>query len=168
VTATQRWLAALVTLLLLLTVLGAALVRRTHADRAEASARAERYGAVLAAADAEATAFVNLRYDQAARSIRAVADGATGDFRAHYVRSARDLAATMQRQRSTLTGHVVSSGVVDVVPDRATVIVATSGTVANRRTGGQEVPRHYRLRLTLLREGDRWLTSDIAFVGDAA
>jgi len=97
-----------------------------------------------------------------------VADGATGDFRAHYVRSARDLAATMQRQRSTLTGHVVSSGVVDVVPDRATVIVATSGTVANRRTGGQEVPRHYRLRLTLLREGDRWLTSDIAFVGDAA
>ena len=53
-------------------------------------------------------------------------------------------------------------------PDRATVIVATTGTVSNRRTGGQEVPRHYRLRLTLLRVGGRWLTSDIAFVGGAA
>jgi Mce-associated membrane protein len=58
--------------------------------------------------------------------------------------------------------------VVDVVPDRATVIVATSGTVSNRRTDGQEVPRHFRLRVTLLHEGDRWLASDIAFVGDAA
>jgi len=168
VTATHRWLAALVALLLLLAVLGVALVRRTHEDRADASARAERYGTVLAAANAEATAFVNLRYGAAAQGIRAVAVGATGDFRAHYVRSARHLVATMQRQRSTLTGHVVSSGVVDVVPDRATVIVATSGTVSNRRTGGQEVPRHFRLRVTLLREGDRWLTSDIAFVGDAA
>lgn len=158
----------LLALLLLLAVVGAALVRRTHDERADASARAERYGAVLAAADAEATAFVNLRYDDAAAGIRAVADGATGDFRAHYVRSARELVSTMQKQRSTLTGHVVSSGVVDVVPDRATVIVATSGTVSNRRTHGQEVPRHFRLRVTLLHEGDRWLTSDIAFVGDAA
>lgn len=158
----------LLAVLLLLAVVGAALVRRTHDDRADASARAERYGAVLAAANAEATAFVNLRYDDAAAGIRAVADGATGDFRAHYVRSARHLAATMQKQRSTLTGHVVSSGVVDVVPDRATVIVATSGTVSNRRTDGQEVPRHFRLRVTLLHDGDRWLTSDISFVGDAA
>jgi Mce-associated membrane protein len=47
------------------------------------------------------------------------------------------------------------------------VIVATSGTVANRRTGGREVPRQFRLRLTLLHEGGHWLTSDISFVGDA-
>ena len=130
--------------------------------------RQERYGDVLAAANAEATAFVNLRYDRAAAGIGAVAAGATGDFRAHYVRSARRLATALQRHRSMLTGHVVSSGVADLAPDRATVIVATSGTVANRRTGGQEVPRHYRLRLTLLHDGGRWLTSDIAFVGDAA
>ena len=167
-TATNRWLTVVVALLLLVAALGAALVRRTHQDRADASVREERYGAVLAAANAEATAFVNLRHDQAARGIQAVAAGATGDFRRHYVRSARHLVATMQRQQSTLSGHIVSSGVVDLVPDRATVIVATSGTVSNRRTGGREVPRDFRLRLTLLHEGGRWLTSDIAFVGDAA
>ncbi len=158
----------LVAVLLLLAVVGAALVRRAHEERADASARAERYGAVLAAANAEATAFVNLRYDDATAGIRAVANGATGDFRTHYVRSARHLAATMRKQQSTLTGQVVSSGVVDIVPDRATVIVATSGTASNRRTGGREVPRHFRLRVSLRHEGDRWLTSDIAFVGDAA
>ena len=164
-TSAHRWLTVLVALLLLLALVGAALVRRTQEERADTRARGERYGAVLAAADAEATAFVNLRYDAAARGIREVVNGATGGFRAHYVRSARDLVAGMQRQRSTLTGHVVSSGVVDLDPDRATVIVATSGTVSNRRTAGREVPRHYRLRLTLLHEDDRWLTSDISFVG---
>ena len=125
---------------------------------------------MLAAANAEATAFVNLRYDDAAAGIEAVADGATGDFRAHYVRSAPAwLATALQRQQSALTGHVVSSGVVDVAPDRATVIVATSGTVvepAHRRPGG--ATRTTGCALTLLHEGDRWLTSDIAFVGDAA
>ena len=165
-TAAHRWLTLLVALLLLLAVLGAALVGRAHGDRADARVRQERYGAVLAAADAEATAFVNLRHDKAAEGIRAVAAGATGDFKKHYVRASSRLAATMQRQRSTLNGHVVSSGITNVGPDRATVIVATSGTVANRRTGGKQVPRHFRLRLTLLHEGGRWLTSGISFVGD--
>ena len=166
-TAAHRWLAALVVLLLLLAVLGAALVVRTHGDRADAQTRQERYGDVLAAADAEATAFVNLRYDRADEGIRAVASGATGDFRTHYESSSRRLAAALAGQRSVLSGHVVSSGVTAVAPDRATVIVATSGTVSNRRTGGREVPRHYRLRLTLRHVDGRWLTSDISFVGDA-
>lgn len=166
-TTAQRGLAVLVAALLLLAVLGAALVVRTHSDRADAGVREERYGAVLAAADAEATAFVNLRYDRAAQGIGAVAAGATGDFRTHYVRSSRHLAAALARQRSVLTGHVVSSGVTDMAPDHATVIVATTGTVANRRTGGQQVPRRFRLRLTLLHQGGHWLTSDISFVGDA-
>jgi Mce-associated membrane protein len=168
VTAAHRWLTVLVALLLLLAVLGAALVVRTRDERADAQVREERYGAVLAAADAEATAFVNLRHDRAAEGIRAVASGATGDFRRHYVRSARRLAGILQRQRSAMTGHVVWSGVTEMAPDRATVIVATSGTVANRHTGGREAPRHFRLRLSLRHEGGRWLTSDLEFVGAAA
>ena len=108
---------------------------------------------MLAAADAEATAFVNLRYDRAA-GIEAVAAGATGDFRRTTCGPRVTWSATMQRQRSTLTGHVVSSGVVDVGPDRATVIVGDQRDrlePAHRR--GQEVPRHFRLRLTLRPRG---------------
>jgi Mce-associated membrane protein len=167
VTTVNRWLAALVVVLTLVALLGAALVGRTHGDRADALVREQRYGDVLAAADAEVTAFVNLRYDQASRSIDAVAAGATGDFRAHYVRSARHVVEVLRRHRSTMTGQVVWSGVVAVAPDRATVIAATTGTVSNTSTHGEQVPRHFRLRISLLHQDGRWLTSDIQFVGDA-
>ena len=163
----NRWLTMLVVLLVLVAGLGAALSWRTHADRADAATRQERYGAVLAAADTEVTAFVNMRYDRAAESVDAVASGATGDFRDHYVRSARKAIHVLERNRSLMTGRVVWSGVTDVSPDRATVIVATTGTVSNRRTDGAARARDFRFRVSLERVGDRWLTSDLEFVGDS-
>ena len=81
VAAAHRWLTVLVALLLLLAVLGAALAGAGARRPGRRRDRQERYGDVLAAANAEATAFVNLRYDRAAEGIDAVAAGATGDFR---------------------------------------------------------------------------------------
>lgn len=163
----NRWLTTLVVILLLAAGLGAALVWRTHGDRADAATRAGRYGAVLAAADAEVTAFVNLRYDRASESVDAVASGATGDFRDHYVRSAHHVIRVLHRNRSLMTGRVVWSGVSVISSNRATVIVATTGRVSNRRTDGASRPRDFRFRVTLERTSGRWLTSDIEFVGDA-
>lgn len=160
-----RWLTALVVVLLVVVIVGGALVVRTHRDRKDAEAGQERYGAVLAAADNEVTAFVNLRYDRAEQSVAAVAHGATGDFRDHYVTSAAEVARVLRAHRSTMTGHVVWSGVVDLSPERATVIAATTGTVANTRTQGRPEPRRFRFRVSLVREGNRWLTSDLRFVG---
>jgi Mce-associated membrane protein len=165
VTTGVRWLTALVLVLLVVAVVGGALVVRTHQDRDDARAAQERYGAVLAAADDEVTAFVNLRYDRAEQTVAAVADGATGDFRDHYVTSAAEVARVLRTHRSTMTGRVVWSGVADIAPDRATVIAATTGTVANTRTHGRPEPRHFRFRVSLVRDGDRWLTSDLHFVG---
>ncbi|WP_151082443.1 nuclear transport factor 2 family protein [Nocardioides cynanchi] len=162
---TNRWLAGLLALLVVLAVLGAALVRRTHQDRLDARVAQERYGAVLAAANAEATAFVNLRYDRAEQTVGAVAAGATGSFRAHYASASGRVVRVLQRHRSSMVGHVVWSGVVQVDPTNATVIVATAGTVANDRTGGRPVERSYRLRLSLVAEDGRWLTSNVQFVG---
>jgi Mce-associated membrane protein len=166
VTTANRWLTMLVVLLALAAGLGAALTWRTHGDRADAATREERYGAVLAAADAEVTAFVNMRYDRASESVNAVAAGATGDFRDHYVRSAARVVRVLERNRSLMTGRVVWSGVSAVSRDRATVIVATTGTVSNRRTHGSEESRAFRFRVSLVHTGGRWLTSDIEFVGD--
>jgi len=163
----NRWLAMLVVLLVLAAALGAALSWRTHGDRADAATQQERYGDVLAAADAEVTAFVNMRYDRPSESVDRVAEGATGAFRDHYVRSARRAIRVLERNRSLMTGRVVWSGVTDVSPERATVVVATTGTVANRRTHGDPRPRDFRFRVALVREGGRWLTSDIEFVGDS-
>src|SRR3954468_7289557 len=166
VTTATRWLTGLVVLLLLLAVLGGALVWRTHGDRADARTAQERYGDVLASADREVTAFVNLRYDDPA-SLDAVAAGATGDFRDRYVRSSPEVARVLARHRSLSTGHVVWSGVSAVSPDRATVVAATSGTVSNDRSQGTPRARDFRFRVTLRRVGDRWLTTDLQFVGDS-
>lgn len=166
-TTANRWLTVLVVLLLLAAGLGAALSWRTHGDRADAATQQERYGDVLAAADREVTAFVNMRYDRASDSVDAVAAGATGEFRDHYVLSARKVIRVLERNRSLMSGRVVWSGVTAVSPDRASVIVATTGTVSNRRTGGASKPRDFRFRVSLMHVGGRWLTSDIEFVGDS-
>jgi Mce-associated membrane protein len=163
----NRWLTMLVVLLVLAAGLGAALSWRTHGDRAEAAISQERYGVVLAAANSEVSAFVNMRYDRASESVDAVASGATGDFRDHYVRSAARVIRVLKSHRSLMTGRVVWSGVQAISPARATVIVATSGTVSNRRTRGAQEPRAFRFRVSLVRDHDRWLTSDIEFVGES-
>jgi Mce-associated membrane protein len=165
VSTATRWLTALVVALLLVAVLGGALARRTQADRADARTRQERYGAVLAAADTEVTAFVNLRYDRP-ESLDAVAAGATGDFRDHYVRSSRHVLQVLTRHHSVSSGHVVWSGVSAIAPDRAMVVAVTTGSVSNDRTDGTEQPRDFRFRVVLVRDGTRWLTADLSFVGD--
>jgi Mce-associated membrane protein len=167
VTAANRWLTTLVVLLALTAGLGAALTWRTHGDRADAVTRETRYGAVLAAANAEVTAFVNLRYDRATESVDAVARGATGDFRDHYVSSAAAVIRVLERNQSVMTGRVVWSGVSELGGSRATVISATTGTVSNLRTSGHPRPRDFRFQVSLVRRSGRWLTSDIEFVGES-
>lgn len=164
-TSGARWLTALVAVLLVVALVGAALVLRTRHDRADAAVRQERYGAVLTAADREATAFVNLRYDRAAESVGAVAAGATGDFRDHYDHRAATVVHVLRSHRSSMSGHVVWSGVVAVSPDRATVLAATTGTVSNTSTHGRPEPRQFRLRISLVHDHGRWLASDVRFVG---
>jgi Mce-associated membrane protein len=161
----NRWLAALAVLMLCAAVVGAAVVWRTHGSRADAAVRQERYGAVLAAADTEATAFVNLRYDRARQTVGAVAAGATGAFRRHYDTSSRHVVKVLRTHRSRMSGHVVWSGVVDVDARHATVITATTGSVSNTRTHGERVTRDFRLRLSLVHIDGRWLTSNVEFVG---
>ena len=70
----------------------------------------------------------------------------------------------IRRNKSVMTGEVEWAGVVSSDEDSATVIVATSGTVANNQTGAKPVARNFRLQLQLVREGDQWLTSDLQFV----
>jgi Mce-associated membrane protein len=63
-----------------------------------------------------------------------------------------------------LAGLLVAIGVGDQDEDSATVLVAANSTVTNSDTGGEGQVRYYRLRMRLVREGDRWLTSDVEFV----
>jgi Mce-associated membrane protein len=146
-------------------VFGGVLAVQKHRDDGRAVAEEERYGDVLAAARTEVEAFINIDYRTAQDSIDAVAAGATGDFEKQYGSSADGVVKVLQRERSVMDGEVLWAGVVDVDADSATVLAATTGTVANRSTRNQKVARLFRLKLDLQKVGDRWLTSNLEFVG---
>jgi len=148
-----------------LCVVGGFLVWRTHQADERAQAEQERYGDVLAAATDEAEAFINIKYDDAQGSIDRVAEGATGEFKKQYSNSTKGVLQVLKQEKSSMEGKVLWAGVVDADQDSATVIAATSGTVANRQTNNQPVARNFRLRLDLVREDGRWLTNDLQFVG---
>ena len=131
---------------------------------AASSSEQHRYSDVLDSAAQEATAFVNIRYDDAQASIDAVMAGATGDFRAQYAKSTDGVIQVLTENKSIMSGKVLWTGVVAQDPDSATVIVATSGTVQNKQTGDKPVARFFRLQLQLVSEKGRWLTSDLQFV----
>lgn len=163
-TGVDRWLLLLVLLLLTTSVVGGVLVWQAREDRAQAAAEQERYGAVLAAARAEAEAYINIRYDDAQASIDEVAEGATGEFREQYTSSSERVLEALQRNETVMEGEVLYVGVVEVDDDRATVLAATSGTVTDKETDNQPVVRDLRLRLELVHEDGRWLTDDLQLV----
>jgi Mce-associated membrane protein len=134
-------------------------------ELAESSAdEQQRFGDIIASATDVATAFVNIRYDDAQASIDQVKAGATGAFREQYDKSTGGVIEVIKRNKSVMTGEVLWAGVVSEDEDSATVIVATSGTVANTQTGDKPVARFFRLQLELVKEDDAWLTSDLQFV----
>ena len=119
---------------------------------------------VAAAARAEALAFLAVDHRDMDPLIDAVLAGATGEFAEEYEAQRDRLAREAMRTRATSTGEVVSLGVGEMDDDSATVLVAANSTVTNTSTGNEPQVRYYRLRLDLVREGDRWLTSDVEFV----
>jgi Mce-associated membrane protein len=132
-------------------------------DEASADEQA-RLAEVIRSATDVATAFVNIRHDDAQASIDQVKAGATGAFREQYEKSTGGVIEVIERNKSVMTGEVLWAGVVNADDDSATVVVATSGTVANTQTGDKPVARNFRLQLELVKEDDAWLTSDLQFV----
>src|SRR6478735_1210596 len=146
-------------------VFGGVLVHQEREDRQRASAEQERYGDVLAAARKEIEAFVNIDYTDAQSSIDAVAAGATGDFAKQYDTSTKDVVKILTRAKSVMEGKVLWAGVVDADKDSASVVVATTGTVANTSTENKPVARQFRIKVDLVRQKDAWKTSNVEFVG---
>ena len=146
-------------------VFGAVLVKQERDDRARAVSEQERYGDVLASARKEIEAFVNIDYNDAQKSIDAVAAGATGDFAKQYDTSTKDVVKILTRAKSVMEGDVLWAGVVDADSDSASVIVATSGTVQNTSTGDKPVARQFRIKVDLVEVDGEWKTNNVEFVG---
>ncbi|WP_460716262.1 hypothetical protein [Nocardioides dilutus] len=161
----NRLLYAVAMLLACVCVLLGVLSFQARADRADARAEQERYGDVLASARAETEAFINIDYREPQASIDKVAAGATGEFKKQYTESADSVIEVLEQEESVMDGAVTWAGVVSVDADSASVIAATTGTVANKASQGEPVPRRFRILLSLELVDGEWLTSNLEFVG---
>lgn len=158
----SRWVIGglAVVLVALLVAIGLVVASRGSVDDELSTAQRE----VAEAARAEAVAFLTVDHRDMDPLIDAVLDGATGDFAEQYESQRERLTREAVRTEATSTGEVVALGVGDLDDDSATVLVAANSTVTNTSTGGEGQVRYYRLRLDLVREGERWLTSNVQFV----
>ncbi len=144
----------------LLVGIGVVVATRGHVDDDLTAAQQE----VAEAARTEAMAFLTVDHTDMDPLIDAVLAGATGDFAEQYESQRKTLTSEAIRTEATSTGEVVALGVGHLDDDSADVLVAANSTVTNTSTGSEGQVRYYRLRLVLVREGDRWLTTNLEFV----
>ncbi len=157
-----RWVAGglAVVLVALLVAIGLVVTRQDDVDAGLTAAQQD----VAGAARREALAFLTVDHRDMDPLIDAVLDGATGGFAKQYASQRETLTSEAVRTEATSTPEVVALGVGDQDEESATVLVAANSTVTNTGTGADGQVRYYRLRLRLVREDDRWLTSDLQFV----
>jgi Mce-associated membrane protein len=120
---------------------------------------------VTKAARDETTAFLTVDYKNMDPLIEKVLAGSSGTFKEQYSRAKVTLKASAQDSQAVSTGKVLSVGVADIDDSDAVVFVAANSQVTNSSTKGKAQPRYYRLKLTMVRKGDTWLTSNLQFVG---
>jgi Mce-associated membrane protein len=149
-----------VVLVALLVSIGLVVTRQDDVDAGLTAAQQD----VAGAARREALAFLTVDHRDMGPLIDAVRDGATGGFATQDASQRETLPSEAVRTEATSTPEVVALGVGDQDEESATVLVAANSTVTNTGTGADGQVRYYRLRLRLVREDDRWLTSDLQFV----
>lgn len=130
----------------------------------EAADRDARRTAILAAARQHAVNFTTLDYRRLDRDLGRVLDGATGQFRRQFKAGTADLSTLVTENQAVSKGEVLEAGIVSDDTDSARVLVVADSTVTNTADPGPQ-KRYYRLQLDLVLRGDRWLVSDLQFVG---
>lgn len=135
----------------------------TAVDAAD-QADQDRVAAQLKAARSMVEAMVNLDYKNADAAIKAVQAQATGDFRTQYDKAAADVKKLATQAQSTMEGSVIWTALVAGDQDSATVIAATTGSVANKTTEFKKRANPYRVQVELVLVDGKWLTKDFQFV----
>ena len=151
-------------LLVLLAVAAVALAATSYARSSSASDRADRREAVLDSARQQAVNFTTLDYQHLDRDLGRVLRGSTGDFRTQFRTGTKDLSTLVTQNKAVSRGEVLDAGLVSSDDDSARVLVVADSTVTNAADTKPQ-KRHYRMQLDLVRHGDRWLVSDLQFVG---
>ena len=126
---------------------------------------AQQYTDIRRAAREETLAFLAVDHKRMDELTDRVISGATGDFEKQYKASLKSLKETAISQESISKGSVAEIGLSEVEARSASVFVAAGSKVQNKGTEGKVEDRSWRIKLTMVKEGGRWLVSQLEFVG---
>lgn len=118
---------------------------------------------VVEAAETEVLGLITISARTSDEDLEELIAGATASFQDDLRTQADRLRAEVVKNEVEATGEVVSSGVVSLDEQSASVIVAARGTVDNRSSASPE-PRSYRLEVDLEQVDGEWLVSALRFV----
>ncbi len=130
-----------------------------------AEARADQFSEVSRSARSETLAFLEVDHRNMDELTQRVLDGSTGEFRKQYQSSLKSLKDAAVTQESISKGHVDEIALGEIDDDSATVFVAAGSKVQNKGTKGKVEDRSWRMKLTLAKVDNRWLISQLEFVG---
>lgn len=162
---TNAVLAAILVVLLAWLVLFAVRGSAAAPGSTPAEGKSQEYADITKAARAETLAFLAIDHKRMDPLTSRVLDGATGAFKKQYKSSLKSLKDAATSQESISKGHVDEIGLSEVDADSATVFVSAGSKVQNKGTKGKVEDRSWRIKLTMAKEGSRWLVSQLEFVG---
>lgn len=125
--------------------------------------RVDDIAAASAAATSEVEGLIDISGSTSDADMKKLLAGATAEFRKELEAQADRLTKALADNQVQASGDAVSTGVVKLAGDRATVIVAAAGTVQNKQTKTAE-PRNYRLSVDLQKHDGDWLVAGLEFV----
>lgn len=126
---------------------------------------AGRQEAATRAAAAQVETFLDIDHTAVEAQLEQMLEGTTEDFRRQFAGQLRTITAEAQRRRSSADVTLLGVGLSSFTDETATVLVAADTEVTSTVRGGSErrtVP--WRIRVDLVRDGDRWLTDGLRFV----
>ena len=158
--SSRRLLLGLGVLLALLAVAALVLGLRVR----EAQAAEDRRSDALRYAQQMALNLTSISVQELDTDIEQVLDGATGEFEEDFARRSDNLREVLTTNEVVSQGKVLEAALVRADDETATALVVVDATVRNAANpqGGVNT---YRMKLELERQGDRWLTSLLEFVG---
>lgn len=162
---TNAVLAAILVILLAWLVLFAVRGSAAAPGSTPAEGKAQEYADVTKAARAETLAFLTIDDKRMDALTARVLDGSTGSFKKQYKSSLKALKKAAIDQKSISKGRVDQIGLSEVDSDSATVFVAAGSKVKNTGTKGKFEERSWRIKLTMAKQDNRWLISQLEFVG---
>ncbi|WP_084435912.1 hypothetical protein [Aldersonia kunmingensis] len=132
-------------------------------EKQQADALDQKRNEFIEAAKVSATNLTSIHVDTAKDDVQRILDNATGEFKEEFDGRVEPFVSVVTEAKVNTDGEVLEAGLESEAGDTGNVLVAVRSMVTNAGTDKPQ-PRDFRLRITIVEENDRMMTSKVEFV----